>query len=661
LGQNPVYFKIDKIRGLPSNSVYDITQDKKGFMWFATDEGLCQYDGKKVTVFQNQNQTSKSGSCLVEDQLGRMWYSNFDGKLFYVENSILKSFTKNKPIGYSKFGIINNYLITIEINRIAIYDIRNFKLKKSIPINSYVGFISHASKDSFYAIANKKLYVITKELKVKTVALPSVMKLSYPFLQNIGSKLVLISNGKMMPNGDKIAPYFYTYENNHYTKINLPNTTLDFFQNVSSTANEAWICTTSGAYHIYNNQVIKRKILTDINITSIFKDSTNQYWFATSSNGVLLVPKLEDQFFATSNPITQIESAGNSLYFGTANDQVIQSDFNCSLFKTIYQGTSNHEISALKIDSNSQKILFTSQKFKIVTHSKKMELDEFLAIKSLTPIDSTYYSFAATGLCGLIKISDKKSYWNACFDKLERAINTSSSPTIKRIISVGRGKATAYNPYNKTIYFATSEGLFSVTNQMVNEIKFNQKTVYFSTLKNYKNSVFGLDTNGRLYRIDNNNIISKFNYLPFTNNEIVKSIQVYDQSLFLFTNLSVYKYSLEEKKSKKVFVVNPEFELKDIAVKDNYIYFGTSKGILKVKKDENLNSNPPKIIVTQIKANEKTLNQQSKIVLDADENTIAINFSVLNFIPNQQNKVYYKINQQNWKLIEDESRQLFFN
>jgi signal transduction histidine kinase/DNA-binding response OmpR family regulator/streptogramin lyase len=37
--------------GLSSNTVRNILQDKYGFMWFGTDNGLCHYDGIRVTTF----------------------------------------------------------------------------------------------------------------------------------------------------------------------------------------------------------------------------------------------------------------------------------------------------------------------------------------------------------------------------------------------------------------------------------------------------------------------------------------------------------------------------------------------------------------------------------------------------------------------------------
>lgn len=42
--------------GLPTNSVRSIAQDKYGFIWFGTDNGLCRYDGYGVQTFVNPQQ-----------------------------------------------------------------------------------------------------------------------------------------------------------------------------------------------------------------------------------------------------------------------------------------------------------------------------------------------------------------------------------------------------------------------------------------------------------------------------------------------------------------------------------------------------------------------------------------------------------------------------
>ena len=41
--------------GLPSRVVSDAIQDQEGFMWFATANGLCRYDGNAFKVYNTKN------------------------------------------------------------------------------------------------------------------------------------------------------------------------------------------------------------------------------------------------------------------------------------------------------------------------------------------------------------------------------------------------------------------------------------------------------------------------------------------------------------------------------------------------------------------------------------------------------------------------------
>lgn len=50
---NPQVRSITMNTGLPSNAVKSIVQDKNGFVWLATDYGLCRYDGYQVITYYN--------------------------------------------------------------------------------------------------------------------------------------------------------------------------------------------------------------------------------------------------------------------------------------------------------------------------------------------------------------------------------------------------------------------------------------------------------------------------------------------------------------------------------------------------------------------------------------------------------------------------------
>ncbi|HLP45375.1 MAG TPA: two-component regulator propeller domain-containing protein [Candidatus Kapabacteria bacterium] len=57
-GQKPqkpglTFESISLEHGLSQYSIHSITQDKKGFMWFGTQDGLNKYDGSNFSVYRN--------------------------------------------------------------------------------------------------------------------------------------------------------------------------------------------------------------------------------------------------------------------------------------------------------------------------------------------------------------------------------------------------------------------------------------------------------------------------------------------------------------------------------------------------------------------------------------------------------------------------------
>ncbi len=72
--------------GLSQGMVVRMFQDRYGFMWFATLDGLNRYDGYKFTVYRHdpQNKTSITKSFVqsfFEDSQGRLWIGTISGGL----------------------------------------------------------------------------------------------------------------------------------------------------------------------------------------------------------------------------------------------------------------------------------------------------------------------------------------------------------------------------------------------------------------------------------------------------------------------------------------------------------------------------------------------------------------------------------------------------
>lgn len=68
------YLQFTVADGLPSNTIYDIKQDKDGFMWVATDAGLARFDGRKFHTFTVEDGLpSNDVIYLMPDSKGRVW------------------------------------------------------------------------------------------------------------------------------------------------------------------------------------------------------------------------------------------------------------------------------------------------------------------------------------------------------------------------------------------------------------------------------------------------------------------------------------------------------------------------------------------------------------------------------------------------------------
>lgn len=83
--QPPLYFeRLTTENGVSHNKINCFLQDKRGFIWIGTEDGLNRYDGHTFTIFRNEpgNASSLSGNIItdiIEDKYQRLWIATADG------------------------------------------------------------------------------------------------------------------------------------------------------------------------------------------------------------------------------------------------------------------------------------------------------------------------------------------------------------------------------------------------------------------------------------------------------------------------------------------------------------------------------------------------------------------------------------------------------
>lgn len=69
---------------LPVNTIHRVFQDREGYMWYGTLDGLCRDDGYNVQVFRSDINTpglleNNRVTCLAEDTNGHIWFGTNKG------------------------------------------------------------------------------------------------------------------------------------------------------------------------------------------------------------------------------------------------------------------------------------------------------------------------------------------------------------------------------------------------------------------------------------------------------------------------------------------------------------------------------------------------------------------------------------------------------
>lgn len=649
VSQNPYHITIDQTAGLPSNRVYDIFQDSNGFMWFATGKGLTKYDGNYFKTYTSDFQTSKSGSCIAEDDFGRIWYANFDGFLYYVEKGIIKALPQETSLGYYRFGIIKNELFIIQPNAVLVYDLKTLNVKTKHAISTEKISFCYATKEKFYVLGDF-LYEIGSENSLKKHTLPNAFytEIGTPIMNKLHKKLVINS---------KSTNVYYSFENGKFSKSKLHNTA-DFIQNTAITDNAIWICTPNGVYKndLLSNQ--NKTYFSDQNISYIFKDKNSNYWVSTLNKGVLFIKDFSNNFIELQPKPNSLTLGKNEIFIGSEKDLIYKLNLDNLQTEIIHQSKSNHEIGQIFADTINEKIFFTSTKFNILNNQNKIINDLSIAVKDIKKVDNKHFAFAASGLLGIFYVDKNlKSSWDYIFEKnkIEKFSGLNQSVFLNNI----NGKSTEFNSINNTIYFATNNGLIAITNDgKSKEIKHKNQTIYLVKIQKYKDVIIGLSTSEKLYAINSKNEISDFLLPDFIAKEKFSRFFIRNHFCYLFTRNSIYEYDFETQTTKKVMSLSNTIEATDVVLKNNILYFATSKGIVIKNRKEIDNFPKPELIINEIIINGKRIEINQLNELNTDQNDVEINFSTLAFVPNENYSVSYKMNNSNWKTLDIKDKKI---
>lgn len=286
-------------QGISNNYVVSITQDKKGFIWFATESGLNKFDGNRFKVYKKANKTGESNS-ISGNELNKVYTDKFDDIIWIAtQREGLNAFDcKTETFKYYKFN--PNDKKSIITNDIT--DITN-SADGNLWISTYHKGVeyfdkksqtfSHFNKNTIPGMANENLWAVKEDSKGSL------------YMGHVWSGLSILSlKDKKIKN--------FRYDPNN--KESLPG---DEVRVIFIDKNEnIWIGTNNGlalfnrekeSFTVFKHDPLNSNSLSSNYVFTINQLSDGRLWIGTENGGVSILDFQQNMFLSPQHiPFTNI-------------------------------------------------------------------------------------------------------------------------------------------------------------------------------------------------------------------------------------------------------------------------------------------------------------------------------------------------------------------
>jgi two-component sensor histidine kinase len=649
--QDPYGIPINKRSGLPSNEVYSLLQDSKGFIWMATGNGLCRYDGYEFKTYSLSLHRSLTGTVIKEDRLGRIWYITFDGWMHYVEGDTLKALTgQKKPAGSLEYALTDNSLIVPSSEGVDLFDVSTLKLKKSFKLKK-VFFISSVQWNNALCIADDSLNIIDESGSHKKYPLPAEnIKAGSMVAQPNGDLLILHRNKGQKKanrfNGSGFMPAF-----------NLPE---GFIHSSQFCDNKFWFFTESGIYTFTpNGNPLNggKPLFEKEGMTCVMKDIEQNIWLGSKDNAILLINDFKQHLILKDTPPVHVVIVADTLFYSLRGGQICKMQLNSNDPAKTLAETPEQSLYMLTYDTLNNYLVGTSPQGYFIRHGNKLLNTKNSALKAFVGINKNYAVVATSGLNGLMKLTDEP---DRIWDPLVLRYQKKPAETYSMVNLTGnmRGRDVAVMNNTQEAWIATNQGLFSAKPSGIHEITDNGQQIICRKLAVWENTLYGLTINGDLICIRNTtqlNVLSGRFGIPHQ----IEQIYNFGNNLALVLNGAIQILNMNTPNHDIITIKIPAIDVFDIDYYNGKLYVATANGLLLLNYTiNNAKEYTPMFNINSILVNNTKMELNRLLFLDNNQNQIEINYSTLAFGVARFERLYYRLNDGAWTLCDNGSRSL---
>jgi len=608
--------------GLPSNNVYALASDTSGYLWIATDAGLCRYDGQYFKTY-----TKKEGLPDIEildlflDSQNRLWCNAFNGKIFCLENGTVIRFENFKfPQNQN-----NSFWSSISESNDGTIHMHNRYTLLSLVVDSTV-----LVKQQYVTFLQPNGYLSynVKNNNISKFDYTGDSLLTYTFNERFDQFSILDSFAFIWNEKNLIC---LKEDGNIYFNLSFSENELNYeIVRPAYIDNTLWLTTsTDGLYEINfsDREVDVKKHLNGNSTTQVVKDKFGNYWIATFGQGIFKYTQNSDEVYnkrngLLSNDITAFTEIGTRLILGDAQSNIylIGGDsirtFNFLSKRTYGQ---NRIIEIIPLSDN-RILVFSDNELSVLDSNKESQLKLGAnPYKGALKLNSDSIITLSSDLVSLLD-GEKLTV----IDSIPLYRASCGAVTVEKDLWVGTANGLYFSKRNDILKFMPYNG---IRRDRISDLEMSKTTLCVCT------------ANDGLYLINRDSLIH-----VTTDNGLVSdhcnSIVLEDEStLWYATNTGLNKITFTENGLSSVELTDTNSglisnQIKKVGINSGNLIIATPLGLQIIN-----NNNQRKILksvayIDQIQVNNEELkwNQKDSVLLERHQNNITFHFSAIDFI-----------------------------
>jgi len=682
--------------GLSHGTVSCILQDKLGFIWIGTNNGLNKYDGYEFKIYTENHENSESITgnmihCLYESKDGMLWigtdkglntYDVVTGKFQFLNQNTQDTLLGKMPVRTILEDKRGNIWIGTD-DRLCKIDRKNNHIEIFRPNNKSLGITAlHQDIRGALWIGTQKGLARFDELQGQQ---KRQKQFSIIIPNHIFRHITETQNGQIWA-GSEAGLHILDISTNKHSIFPINTSVNSIFIDKQETI---WIGTQTGLYKFnplqgglryYSKRSSILNSLSNDHINCIYEDRIGSLWIG-SNGGINRLSTLNKTFThyqyvpmsgtsLSDNRVTAfLQDSKGTLWVGTHGGGLnkldsITGEFLHFTYQPSRNRLSNNSVRAIAEDTDGSLWIGTenglnhfdleTQEFRNLVHLPHDSLslsDNFILALCHDSDSNLWVGTNGKGL-GLLTNTQKNTGTFQTFTPQNSALSHSTISVI-------------YETQNSNIWIGTQGGGLNYFD------KKNKQFKYYTRNDKRKNNISSNfiwsileDTQGNLWIGTSQGLnkwdkkTQKFSVYTVRDglpNNVIYGILEYNNFLWLSTNKGISRFNLKTKKFRNFDATDGlqgnEFNggayYKNQA---NELFFGGNNGFNRFHPDKiQDNPHPPTTVITSLKIfNEEFVSDSQMVVkktldLPHENNFLQFEFSALNYIFSEKNQYEYKL------------------